>query len=95
MRFVQFLFFRHALVKDKEYFVVTSNAEDHFVPAGFEADRVFEMEGKLTQMRCKNRCHDEVYPNQKAVLAMTEEEVNGEYPKSYCRNAQNAVEIWK
>ena len=50
----------YALVKDKEYFVVTSNAEDHFVPAGFEADRVFEMEGKLTQMRCKNRCHDEV-----------------------------------
>ena len=56
----------YALVKDKEYFVVTSNAEDHFVPAGFEADRVFEMEGKLTQMRCKNRCHDEVYPNQKS-----------------------------
>ena len=71
----------YALVKDKEYFVVTSNAEDHFVPAGFEADRVFEMEGKLTQMRCKSRCHDEVYPNQKAVLAMTEEEVNGRVPK--------------
>ena len=48
----------YALVKDKEYFVVTSNAEDHFVPAGFEADR-----------------------NQKAVLAMTEEEVNGRVPK--------------
>ena len=32
-------------------------------------------------MRCKNRCHDEVYPNQKAVLAMTEEEVNGRVPK--------------
>ena len=45
--FVQLLFFKHALVKDKEYFVVTSNAEDHFVPAGFEADRVFEMEGKI------------------------------------------------
>ena len=71
----------YALVKDKEYFVVTSNAEDHFVPAGFEADRVFEMEGKLTQMRCKNRCHDEVYPNQKAVLAMIEEEVNRRVPK--------------
>ena len=40
----------YALVKDKEYFVVTSNVEDHFVPAGFEADRVFEMEGKLTQI---------------------------------------------
>ena len=51
------------------------------MPAGFEADRVFEMEGKLTQMRCKNRCHDEVYPNQKEVLAMTEEEVNGRVPK--------------
>ena len=51
------------------------------MPAGFEADRVFEMEGNLTQMRCKNRCTAEVYPNQKAVLAMTEEEVNGRVPK--------------
>ncbi|WP_270853424.1 hypothetical protein [Roseburia hominis] len=47
----------YALVKDKEYFVVTSNAEDHFVPAGFEADSVFEMEGKLTQicLCCRSR----------------------------------------
>ena len=52
----------YALVKDKEYFVVTSNAEDHFVPAGFEADRVFEMEGKLTQIpRCPH-CGAEMFP---------------------------------
>lgn len=35
------------LVKEKDYFVVTTNGEDHFVPAGFSPERVFEMEGKI------------------------------------------------
>ena len=64
----------YELVKEKDYFVVTSNGEDHFIPAGFEEERVFEMEGKLTEMRCTNGCCDEVYPDREAVLRMAETE---------------------
>ena len=35
----------YALVKDKEYFVVTSMRRIILCLAGFETDRVFEMEG--------------------------------------------------
>ena len=38
----------HRLVGSKDYFIVTSNGEDHFAPAGFDRDKVFEMEGRLT-----------------------------------------------
>mgnify|MGYP000066751486 CR=1 FL=1 len=34
----------YRLVGSKDYFIVTSNGEDHFVPAGFDRDKVFEME---------------------------------------------------
>ena len=54
----------YRLVGSKDYFIVTSNGEDHFVPAGFDRDKVFEMEGRLTQSRCQNGCGTDPYENQ-------------------------------
>lgn len=70
----------YELVKDKDYFVVTSNGEDHFTPAGFSADRIFEMEGKVTEYRCSAHCHDMVYDNREDVLRMAGEEKDGRVP---------------
>ncbi|MCB5385600.1 AAA family ATPase [Blautia glucerasea] len=50
--------------------------------SGFEVRLINAMSReRVLKTYVKNRCHDEVYPNQKAVLAMTEEEVNGRVPK--------------
>lgn len=70
----------YALVREKDYFVVTSNGEDHFTPAGFAPERVFEMEGKLTEYRCAAHCHDAVYNNQEDVLLMAAAEKDGMVP---------------
>lgn len=70
----------YQLVADKDYYVVTSNGEDHFVPAGFVPERVFEIEGKFTEMCCEPGCHDAAYPNHKAVTRMAEAEENGLVP---------------
>lgn len=34
----------YTLVKDKPYFVVTSNTDDHFAMAGFERQHIWELE---------------------------------------------------
>lgn len=68
------------LVGTKDYFVVTSNGEDHFAPVGFERDKIFEMEGRLTQSRCKNECGVAVYENQEEILTMAEAEKDGCIP---------------
>lgn len=70
----------YALVRNKDYFVVTSNGEDHFTPAGFMPERVFEMEGKLTEYRCANHCHEGVYNNREDILRMAAAEKNGMIP---------------
>ena len=68
------------LVGDKDYFVVTSNGEDSFTPAGFLPERVFAMEGKLTEYRCAKHCHDGVYNNREDVLRMNAAEKDGRIP---------------
>lgn len=68
----------YRLVGSKDYFIVTSNGEDHFVPVGFDRDKVFEMEGRLTQSRCQNGCGTDPYENQNEILKMAKAEKNGQ-----------------
>ena len=70
----------HAVVGAKDCFLVTSNTEDHFVPAGFSREQVFEMEGRMTQSRCSCGCCEDVYENREDVLRMAEAEENGLVP---------------
>ena len=70
----------YTLVQDKDYFVVTSNGEDHFTLAGFDPEHIFEMEGKLTEYRCAARCHDAVYSDPDTIVRMAQNEVNGQVP---------------
>ena len=70
----------HRLVGSKDYFIVTSNGEDHFAPAGFDRDKVFEMEGRLTQSRCQNECGADPYENRNEILKMAETEKDGKIP---------------
>lgn len=73
----------YALVKDKPYFVVTSNTDDHFAMAGFERKSIFEIEGNMKDMQCAKGCHNKIYSNREAVLAMREHEQGMEIPSQY------------
>ena len=35
------------LVKDKDYFIITSNADRHFELSGFDSDKIYEIEGNF------------------------------------------------
>ena len=66
----------YTLVRGKDCFIVTSNTEDHFVPAGFSREQVFEIEGRMTESRCSSGCCEDVYENREDVLRMTAAEKN-------------------
>lgn len=73
----------YELVKDKPYFVVTSNTDNHFEMSGFESDSIFELEGNMTEMQCARGCHENVYPNREAILSMREHEQGITIPAQY------------
>jgi len=49
------------LVKNKEYFVVTSNIDEHFQKAGFDELRIFECHGSINYMQCTNVKEREIW----------------------------------
>jgi len=72
----------HDLVKDKHHFVVTSNIDAHFHLAGFEPERLFEIEGNCRNLQCSVACHDRLYPGDDLLAEMARTERGGEVPES-------------
>ncbi|URZ05191.1 Sir2 family NAD-dependent protein deacetylase [Clostridium felsineum] len=70
----------YKLVKDKNYFVVTSNIDDHFTLSGFSKERLFEIEGNCRYLQCSDVCHDKIYFGDEILSKMAENQDNGKIP---------------
>lgn len=70
----------YEIMKDKNYFVVTSNTDNHFELAGFSKERIFEIEGNCRKLQCSNCCHDKVYPGDEILSKMAESQKDGKVP---------------
>lgn len=51
----------YEMVKDKNYFVITTNVDHQFWKAGFADERIFATQGDYGEMQCQRGCHQEVY----------------------------------
>lgn len=49
------------LIKDKEYFVITTNVDDQFEKSGFDRNRIFATQGSYSKMQCSKPCHNKLY----------------------------------
>ncbi len=61
-----------ALVKDKDYFVITTNVDHCFQKAGFAKERLFYTQGDYGLFQCSEPCRQETYENEAIVREMVE-----------------------
>ena len=60
------------LVKDKDYFVLTTNVDHCFQKAGFDKERLFYTQGDYGLFQCSEPCHQKTYDNEEIVRGMVE-----------------------
>jgi NAD-dependent SIR2 family protein deacetylase len=60
------------LVKDKDYFVLTTNVDHCFQRAGFDKNRMFYTQGDYGLLQCSKPCHMSTYDNEALVRQMVE-----------------------
>ena len=58
------------LVKDKDYFVLTTNVDHCFQKAGFEKCRLFYTQGDYGLFQCSRPCHAKTYDNESVIRKM-------------------------
>ncbi len=68
------------LVKDKDYFVITTNVDHQFQLAGFDKKRLFYTQGDYGLWQCSKPCHQKTYDNEEAVRQMVARQKDGKIP---------------
>lgn len=58
------------LVKNKDYFVLTTNVDHQFQLAGFDKKRLFYTQGDYGLWQCSKACSNKTYDNEEAVRKM-------------------------
>lgn len=62
------------LVKNKDYFVITTNVDHCFQLAGFDKERLFYTQGDYGLWQCSLPCHQKTYDNEETVRRMIAEQ---------------------
>lgn len=68
------------LVRDKNYFVITTNVDDQFYKAGFDKEKVFATQGSYAYIQCSEACHSRLYDATDLVKEMIEKTENCKIP---------------
>ena len=58
------------IVKDKDYFVLTTNVDHCFQKAGFDKHRIFYTQGDYGLFQCSEPCHEDTYNNEELIKKM-------------------------
>lgn len=75
------------LVREKDYFVLTTNVDHCFQKAGFDKQRLFYTQGDYGLWQCSRPCHHKTYDNETVVKKMVARQENMRVPSEvvpYC-----------
>lgn len=70
------------LVKDKDYFVLTTNVDHCFQKAGFDKKRLFYTQGDYGLFQCSEPCCQETFDNESVIKAMMKQQRDMHIPSS-------------
>lgn len=70
------------IVKDKDYFVITSNVDHCFQKAGFDKKRLFYTQGDYGLLQCSVPCCNKTFDNEDIIRQMMEQQKDMRIPST-------------
>lgn len=70
------------LIRDKDYFVITTNVDHCFQKAGFAKERLFYIQGDYGLFQCSGPCRQQTFENEEAVRMMMERQKDMRIPSA-------------
>ena len=70
----------YQIMKEKNYFVITTNVDHQFQLAGFDKKRLFYTQGDYGLFQCSEPCHQKTYDNEEMIKKMLALQENMKIP---------------
>lgn len=68
------------IAKNKDYFVITTNADHLFLSNGFDKNKIFYTQGDYGLFQCSKPCHNKTYDNKEIIYNMVKMQENLKIP---------------
>lgn len=84
------------ILKNKNHYIITTNADNAFEIANYDMDKVFHIQGKYNLLQCSKGCHSKRYRNDDLMREMVEKQKNMEVPSNlipYCPKCGAPMEL--
>ena len=78
-----------ALVRERDYFVITTNVDHCFQRAGFDKQRLFYTQGDYGLFQCSRPCCQQTWDNERAIRAMVERQKDLRIPSELVPHCPN------
>ena len=69
------------IVKNKNYFIITTNVDGRFDEANFDKDKLFKVQGDYSLFQCSVPCRQETFYNEKQIREMVKSRKDLKIPK--------------
>lgn len=86
------------LLKNKNYFILSTNADNRYRLNDYDMDYIFQMQGEYGKMQCSNQCHNVLYEDETLMWKMVDEQEDLMIPSSlipYCPRCGAPLEMNK
>lgn len=86
------------LMTDKNYHIITTNADNAFYAAGYDMDKVFRIQGEYGLWQCSEHCHQQTYHDEALIRQMVKEQSHMRVPEHlvpYCPQCGAPLEVNK
>lgn len=71
---------RH-MITNKNYHIITTNADNAFYAADYDMNKVFRIQGEYGLMQCTNHCHQQTYQDEALMREMVEKQADMKIPE--------------
>ena len=61
-----------SFIKNKDYFVITTNVDDQFYKSGFDKNRIFRTQGSYKYLQCAIGCNNKTYESSHLIKKLNE-----------------------
>ena len=78
-----------SIVKDKDYFVLTTNVDHQFQRAGFDKKRLFYTQGDYGLLQCTKPCCQKTWDNEEQIREMVEKQKDMRIPTELIPHCPN------
>ncbi|MBP1969956.1 NAD-dependent SIR2 family protein deacetylase [Virgibacillus natechei] len=86
------------MMSDKNYHIITTNADNAFYAAEFDMDKVFRIQGEYGLWQCSEHCHQQTYHDEALIRQMVREQSDMKIPANlvpYCPKCGAVMEVNK